>query len=137
MLLRDIAGSRGLPQTFLAKIFQKLARNGIVLSSRGSVRGYALARRPRQISVKDILFATEGSDFLDRCVLWHDRCGSTDPCVLHDHWKKVKEGVVAKVMEKTTLADLVRSDAVSAVTGSRRPHGIGTKIFHRLERCDD
>ena len=48
MLLRDIAEARRIPPTFLAKIFQKLNRADIVASSRGAVRGYALARRKPQ-----------------------------------------------------------------------------------------
>jgi len=34
LLLRDIAGSRDVPRSFLAKIFQKLARSGIRWSDR-------------------------------------------------------------------------------------------------------
>ena len=52
MLLRDIARSRHVPESFLAKIFQKLTRGGLVVSSRGAVRGYALARKPKDIKTK-------------------------------------------------------------------------------------
>ena len=65
MLLRDIARARDVPRHFLAKIFQKLARSNIVVSSRGAIRGYALARRAKQIKVKEILLATEGPDLFE------------------------------------------------------------------------
>ncbi len=111
MLLRDIAASRGVPQSFLAKIFQKLTRSGIVSSSRGAIRGYALARRPKEIKVKDIFVAIEGPDLFDRCFFWSDRCADSNPCPMHFRWKQVKQQVIGKLMERTTLADLAKRTA--------------------------
>src|SRR5574341_660496 len=111
MLLRDIAASRGVSQSFLAKIFQKLTRGGVVFSSRGAIRGYALARDPGEIRVKEILLATEGPDFLDRCIFWNHRCADSDPCPMHFRWKRVKDDIISALMERTTLADLVNGKA--------------------------
>ena len=111
MLLRDIAASRGVPKSFLAKIFQKLTRSGIVSSSRGAIRGYALARRPKEIKVKDIFVAIEGPDLFDRCFFWSDRCADSNPCPMHFRWKRVKQQVIGKLMERTTLADLAKRTA--------------------------
>jgi Rrf2 family protein len=108
MLLRDIAASRDVPKTFLAKIFQKLTRSEILLSSRGAIRGYALSRQPRDITLKDILLATEGPDFFDRCILWSDRCADANPCPLHSRWRRAKERIFGELMGHTTLADLAR-----------------------------
>ena len=107
MQLRDIAVAGGVPQNFLAKIFQKLNRANIVASSRGAVRGYALARRSKAINVKDVLLAVEGNDTLDRCIFWSDRCADTAPCPMHTHWKRVRQ-TIAALMERTTVADLAK-----------------------------
>ncbi|HTM09139.1 MAG TPA: Rrf2 family transcriptional regulator [Verrucomicrobiae bacterium] len=109
MLLRDIAAARELPQSFLAKIFQKLARHGIVASSRGAVRGYALARPSMDIKVREILIAVEGADFLERCILWSDGCAKGKICALHSRWKRA-ERIVGDLMDRTTLADLAREE---------------------------
>lgn len=111
MLLRDIAKARRIPPTFLAKIFQKLNRAGIVASSRGAVRGYALARQPKEIQVKDVLLAVEGPDLFERCIFWSDRCADANPCPMHFRWKKLREQVIEDLMERTTLADLARDSA--------------------------
>ena len=108
MLLRDVAEAARVPQNFLAKIFQRLAHGGIVTSSRGAVRGYALSRTPRKYKVREILLTVEGPDLFDRCVFWSDRCADSNPCPLHFRWKKVRERVIGALMERTTLADLVR-----------------------------
>jgi len=108
MPLRDIASASGVPQSFLAKIFQKLTRYGIVCSFRGAVRGYALARSPNRIKLKEILLAIEGPDLFERCIFWSDRCADSNPCPLHEQWKEIKEKAIGKLVEKTTLADLMK-----------------------------
>lgn len=111
MVLRDIAASREAPQSFLAKIFQRLTRAGIVRSSRGGMRGYALARRPEEIKMKDILLAIEGPDLLEHCIFWSNRCAETKPCPLHEQWKRLRQRISRDLFEETTLARLARKKA--------------------------
>ena len=106
MLLRDIAISGKVPQSFLAKIFQKLARAGILRSSRGAIRGYALARKPNQVKVKEIFLAIEGPDLFERCIFWRERCADSNPCSKHFRWKRMRNRVIGELMERTTLADI-------------------------------
>lgn len=105
MQLRDIAAAARVPPNFLAKIFQKLARANILTSSRGAVRGYALAHRPNAIRVKDVFVAVEGSDLFDRCIFWRDRCADISPCPMHSQWKEVRRGI-AGTMQRITLAQV-------------------------------
>ena len=107
MQLRDIAEAAGAPPSFLAKIFQKLNRANLVISSRGAVRGYALAHRPDTIKLKDVFAAVEGGDVFDRCIFWSDRCTDLSPCPMHFEWKRVRDGITG-LMQRTTLADLAR-----------------------------
>ena len=107
MQLRDIAEAAGAPPSFLAKIFQKLNRANIVISSRGAVRGYALAHRPDAIKMKDVVAAVEGGNVFDRCIFWSDRCADLSPCPMHFEWKRVRRAI-AGLMQRTTLADIAR-----------------------------
>jgi DNA-binding IscR family transcriptional regulator len=79
----------------------------VLQSSRGAVRGYALARRPKDIKVKEIFLAIEGPDLFDRCLFWSDRCADADPCPMHARWKPVRQQV-RDMMEQTSLADLLK-----------------------------
>jgi Rrf2 family protein len=106
MLVSDIARSQSLPRDFLAKIFQKFVRHGLVQSYRGRNRGYALAKSPTAIQLKDVLEAIEGPDLFDRCIFWSDRCADSSPCRLHGWWKDIKPRLVV-MLEQATLADLV------------------------------
>jgi Rrf2 family protein len=108
--LRHIAKAAGAPPSFLAKIFQKLNRANIVISSRGAVRGYVLARRPEAIKMADIFAAVEGDDVFDRCIFWSDRCADVSPCPMHFEWKRARQAI-AGLMQRITLADLARKKA--------------------------
>ena len=107
MHLQDIAVAAGVPSNFLAKIFQKLGRANILTSSRGAVRGYAIARRPNAITMKDVFAAVEGSDVFDRCIFWREHCADVSPCPLHSPWKQMRRSIERR-MRGITLADLAR-----------------------------
>lgn len=110
--LAAIAEAQGLPQSFLAKIFQKFTQYGLVRSFRGATRGYALGRPPAEITLGEVLGAIEGPELLERCLFWSHRCAEDDPCVLHEWWKQIKPRMAA-MMEVTTLQDLVRRAATA------------------------
>ncbi len=68
--LVEIAEVQQLPSTFLAKIFQKLVRHGLLESDRGRGSGYTLRGAASDIRVRDILEAIEGPMALKQCLLW-------------------------------------------------------------------
>lgn len=51
----SVARRHGIPETALAKVFQRLVRSGLVIGLRGSHGGYRLARHPSEITVLDVL----------------------------------------------------------------------------------
>lgn len=113
--LVDIARAEGLPAAFLAKTLRKLVVHGLVASHRGRQRGYRLARDPEQITVRDVLEATDGSDLFERCVFWGDGCSDRQPCPLHPLWVSVRPQI-ATAMDQTTLAALVARQAPTVST---------------------
>lgn len=124
MLLREIAEAGNLPSSFLAKIFQKLARHQLVSSHRGAVRGYALARPAREISLREVFEALEGPDLFSRCVFWPERCGDDNPCQLHEQWGKIRPQVQA-MMEKVTLEQVALSRSGEMAPPRRTGRRIG------------
>lgn len=49
-----------IPKSFLAKILQSLAKQGILESRKGAHGGFILARTIEEISINEIIFAAEG-----------------------------------------------------------------------------
>lgn len=106
----ETAQATGVSFAFLAKIFNRLARGGVLRAHRGRSRGYVLARPAAELSVRTIVEAIEGPTVFQHCVFWGSLCSEANPCVMHDVWVQVRPRV-AKLMEETSLADLARYQA--------------------------
>jgi Rrf2 family protein len=58
--VKHISRREAIPPRYLEQIFQRLLRGGILRSKRGPRGGYNLARAPKEITLGDIVRATEG-----------------------------------------------------------------------------
>ena len=63
-LVSVLAAVEGLSVSYLAKIFQELAKAGLVRSHRGARGGFSLARPPADITLKEIIEAVEAAQCL-------------------------------------------------------------------------
>lgn len=65
--IQDISRRQQISPRYLEQIFQNLKRAGILKSKRGPQGGYCLARKPEEITVLEILNATEQDVLLVDC----------------------------------------------------------------------
>jgi Fe-S cluster assembly protein SufB len=96
-----------VPLPTVRKVMRFLIEAGLVLSKRGPLGGYQLARAPEAISLADAITALEGRPALTACSSDHGLCEIADQCELADRWPGVN-AIVLQVLERTTLADLGR-----------------------------
>ena len=59
--LVDIAKRKDLSKKFLEQIVPLYKNNGLILGTRGNQGGYRLAKPPKEISLKDIVYISENS----------------------------------------------------------------------------
>lgn len=71
---RDLAELQGVSPSFVAKIFPRLEKAGIVTANEGVQGGYRLARPAEEITVLSIVDAIEGYKPLFACKEIRDRC---------------------------------------------------------------
>jgi Rrf2 family protein len=71
---RDLAELQGVPVEYLAKLFTKLNKAGIVSATEGVKGGFALARPADQITVLEVVDAVEGEKPLFDCREIRGRC---------------------------------------------------------------
>src|SRR6476660_7543101 len=64
---REIAAQYHIPPELLAKVLQKLARKGLLVSQHGTNGGYVLARDPARIAIVDVVEALEGPISITPC----------------------------------------------------------------------
>jgi len=108
VLVSRIASAEQLPESYLAKIFQDLAKEGIVRSHRGAKGGFSLARPPGQITLRQIVEAIEGPIALLRCLAPWEGCDRMDVCPLYPVIANAQDQLMA-VLDATTLEDLARA----------------------------
>jgi len=104
----DIAQRAEVPAPFLAKTFQKLAKDGILLSVKGPAGGYVLARLPSQLSLLDIVSSIDGTYDMDGCILGQGKCSDINSCPIHKKWLATKKGVL-EFLKTATIADIALS----------------------------
>ena len=104
--IKDIAQRQGIPEPYLAKVVQVLARAGLVHTVRGPRGGVRLAHSPQNITLRQVVEAAEGPLALTRCLAWAGECPQVPRCSARRFWGRLQETMVAE-MEAVTMADLV------------------------------
>jgi Rrf2 family iron-sulfur cluster assembly transcriptional regulator len=114
--LPTLARDMGAPSAFLGKVLQRLARSGLVRSARGAAGGYSLARRPEQITVREVVEVFEGATSLAACSSREERCPRAQACRTRRLWSRLQKRLNA-ALESETIGGLV---AVSAPRRRKR-----------------
>lgn len=112
---RELAELLGVSPTIVAKIFPKLEKAGLVMSTGGISGGYRLARDAAEISVLDVIDAIEGDRRLFDCKEVRQSCalfGGTPPawvsggvCGVHAVMLRAEKSMRAE-MARTSILDL-------------------------------
>lgn len=104
VLVREVAERCDIPRAFLAKIFQTLARSGVLKSHQGSGGGFSLARPPEEISLLEVVEAIEGKIVLHQSIL--DQSSPEDE-IIGKVWREAQDQML-QVLDATSMAQLVR-----------------------------
>jgi Rrf2 family iron-sulfur cluster assembly transcriptional regulator len=107
---REVARTIGARPNYLSKLLQTLAREGLVVSQRGTGGGFRLARESSKITLLDVLTPLDQIDRWERCVLGLGECSEKASCLAHDRWTPLKTAYLA-LLSDLTIADLVRHDS--------------------------
>ncbi len=109
---REIAANERLPVDYVEQILLRLRRAEIVKSTRGARGGYMLARAPREISIRDVIAASESTTFDLHCVshpVGEERCSSSQTCSIRPVWLLLQQKI-DNVLEGVCLADLLMEE---------------------------
>lgn len=110
---RELAEGERLPHDYVEQILLRLRRAGLVESVRGAKGGYLLARDPHDVSVKDVMEASEHVTFEVNCdhhqVDAH-RCSPDSACSIRPVWRML-ERRINDFLSGVTLADLTHDEA--------------------------
>ena len=105
----EIALRADAPRKFLEAILLEMARRSIIISRRGKLGGYALARPAAEISFAEVIRAIDGPLALAPCVSrtafrkCHD-CPSLEDCAIRGALLKARDAT-SDILEGYSLAD--------------------------------
>jgi FeS assembly SUF system regulator len=105
---RDIASAVHLPLPMVSKVLKVLAREGLLVSHRGTKGGYSLARRPGDISIAEIIRALEGPIAVTECTdTLHGDCDLELLCPVRGNWHRINQAI-REALESISLAEMTQ-----------------------------
>jgi Rrf2 family protein len=102
----EIAEGENISPAYLQQVMSTLTHAGLVQSYRGKAGGFALAQPAGEVTVQQVLQATEGRFELSPCLTLE--CPRAEVCAAHLLWVQAASRV-NDLFESTTIADLART----------------------------
>jgi Rrf2 family protein len=103
-----VSAAMSIPERFLPRVMSDLVDAGLVVGRRGRTGGYRLARPADQITLLDIISATEPGPELRVCILRGGPCGLDGRCAVHNAFSSAREAMLER-LGATSLAVVVRT----------------------------
>jgi Rrf2 family protein len=118
VLIADLATRERIPKKFLELILLELKQHGLLTSKPGRGGGYALAKRPEDIAIGNVLRIVDGPLALLPCVskTAYRRCAECvdeTTCGIRSVMRDV-HAATTRILDGTTLADMAERSRASA-----------------------
>jgi Rrf2 family iron-sulfur cluster assembly transcriptional regulator len=125
VLAKEIAENTRVPLKYLQKVLRDLVRGGVLVSARGIGGGFRLSRPPAKVRLAEVLAPFDDAGHRLSCPFGNPACGGSNPCPVHNKWKRVVE-CYSSFLEHTTLGHLISGEPF--VPGKRsRQHRSATR----------
>lgn len=95
----------GATAGFLPQALAPLIERDWVRSEPGPTGGYRLAAQPTEVSVLELIEASEGETDTGRCVLVGDDCPLQETCALHEPWTRARVALTTE-LSATSVAEV-------------------------------
>ncbi len=98
---KEIAKAMDMPDQFLGKVAQQLARAGFIEIIQGPKGGYRLLVSPKKLTLLEVVEAVTGEIFLNDCVMNPGSCLRNASCAVHLVWEKARNQLRETLREAT------------------------------------
>lgn len=109
---RELATLERLPPDYVEQILLRLRRADVIKSTRGARGGYMLSRPPEEISIRDVIQASELETFDLHCLshpVEEDRCSASHNCSIRPVWVMLQRRI-DDVLDSVHLSDLLHDE---------------------------
>lgn len=104
VMIKTISENTDIPQPYLSKIFQDLAKTDWIKSKKGKNGGVKLVGDTSKITLLDLVSYNDGYRVLNRCIFGHKECDENDQCSLHGKCTHLKKEI-HDFLSNTTIND--------------------------------
>ena len=123
---KEIADAYDIPQEALAKILQRLAKAGMLVSHHGTNGGYALAREAKFITAFEVIKVIDGELFLTSCSTHKGECHQSSKCNVKEPLRKVNDSIHSVLM-KISIADMQDPNGPAGAEAKRAEDEVESK----------
>jgi Rrf2 family protein len=117
-----LAAATGVPDSFLSKVLQSLARARLVTSRRGPAGGFQISAQGRQASMLDVIEAIDGPVNLNVCLGNNQACPRKLWCPAHPVWVKAQEALL-EMLSEARISDVATANHIQLSVGGAKKSG--------------
>ncbi len=110
--IKEIASEIGTPQSFTAKILQRLVRYGFIESMKGKNGGFFFNPEKSDLPIKSVIFTIEGDRTFSGCGMGLKKCDENCPCPLHESYSPIRDAT-EKLVSAETIQGLANKKATA------------------------
>jgi Rrf2 family iron-sulfur cluster assembly transcriptional regulator len=127
--IREISGSMSIPVSYTPQVLGDTVRAGLVEARAGREGGYRLARPPSEITLLEVVEASEGVLLPQRCTLRGTTCRPDDPCPVHPAWFEAAQALRSSLGTATVAEALISGRDLTQLAGPAGPgrNPVGTR----------
>ena len=107
--VEEVASKLAVPRHFMGKIMKKLAKEKILVSTKGPSGGFILNEHTLKLSLMDMVKIIDGVEIFDSCALRAKECNAMSPCPMHFQFESVKRSLKS-ILSDTTIGELLEGD---------------------------
>ncbi|HSH19162.1 MAG TPA: Rrf2 family transcriptional regulator [Draconibacterium sp.] len=99
--IAEIASEIETPQSFTAKILQRMVKQGFVESLKGINGGFFFNPAKEDLPLKRVIVSIEGDSLFSGCGFGLKHCDENNPCPLHFSYAPIRDAIDKLVTEET------------------------------------
>lgn len=105
--IKKIAYDLNIPSPFLGKILQNLAKQKLLISTKGPNGGFSISGQLKRTTLYEVIQIIDGDDLFDKCLISNKTCAEMEgvPCSLHKHYEQIRTNL-KKMFSEHTIENL-------------------------------
>lgn len=117
--IAEIASEIETPQSFTAKILQRLLKQGFVESMKGINGGFFFNPSKEDLPLKKVIVSIEGDSLFRGCGFGLKHCDENNPCPLHYSYAPIRDAIEKLVNEESIQSLAIQFRNNDKITLSR------------------